>query len=53
MIGMIRSLQYYGHIGLYKRLTGQTPFKIVYGQEVVIPLHFWENDRKGGICPKI
>jgi hypothetical protein len=27
----------------YKRSTGQTPFKLVYGQEVVIPLHFWAN----------
>jgi hypothetical protein len=27
----------------YKRSTGQTPFKLVYGQEVVIPLHFCAN----------
>jgi hypothetical protein len=27
----------------YKRSTGQTPFNLVYGQEVVIPLHFWTN----------
>jgi hypothetical protein len=27
----------------YKILTGQTPFKLVYGQEVVIPLHFCAN----------
>jgi hypothetical protein len=27
----------------YKILTGQTPFKLVYGQEVIIPLHFYEN----------
>jgi hypothetical protein len=27
----------------YKRSTGKIPFKLVYGQEVVIPLHFWEN----------
>jgi hypothetical protein len=24
----------------YKRSTGQIPFKLVYGQEFVIPLHF-------------
>ena len=23
----------------YKRYTSQTPFKLVYGQEVVVPLH--------------
>jgi hypothetical protein len=28
---------------MYKRSTGQTPFKLVYGQEVVIPLHFCAN----------
>jgi hypothetical protein len=27
----------------YKISTGQTPFKLVYGQEVVIPLHFYAN----------
>lgn len=27
----------------YKRSTAQTPFKLVYGKEVVIPLHFWAN----------
>jgi hypothetical protein len=27
----------------YKRSSGQTPFKLVYGQEVVIPLHFYSN----------
>jgi len=27
----------------YKRSTGQTPFKLVYGQEVVIPLHLSAN----------
>jgi hypothetical protein len=27
----------------YKRSTGQTPFKLVYGQDAIIPLHFWEN----------
>ena len=24
----------------YKRSTDQTPFRLVYGQEVVVPLHF-------------
>jgi hypothetical protein len=28
---------------MYKRLTGQMPFKLVYGQEAVIPLHFCAN----------
>jgi hypothetical protein len=27
----------------YKISTGQTPFKLVYGQEVIIPLHFCAN----------
>jgi transposase InsO family protein len=27
----------------YKRSTGQTPFKLVYGQEVTDPLHFRAN----------
>ena len=28
----------------YKRSTGQTPFKLVYGQEVVVPLHFQRQE---------
>jgi len=28
---------------MYKTSTHQTPFKLVYGQEFVIPLHFYEN----------
>jgi hypothetical protein len=31
------------YITTYKRSIGQTPFKLVYGQEVVIPLHFCAN----------
>ena len=27
----------------YKRETNQTPFKLVYGQEVVVPLHFRQH----------
>ena len=27
----------------YKRATNQTPFKLVYGQEVVVPLHFGQH----------
>ena len=27
----------------YKRATNQTPFKLVYGQEVVVPLHFRQH----------
>jgi hypothetical protein len=27
----------------YKRSTGQTLFKLVYGQEAIIPLHFCAN----------
>ena len=27
----------------YKRETNQTPFKMVYGQEVVVPLHFRQH----------
>jgi hypothetical protein len=27
----------------YKRSTRETPFKLVYGQEAMIPLHFWAN----------
>ena len=27
----------------YKRETNQTPFKLVYGQEVVVPLHFIQH----------
>ena len=27
----------------YKRETNQTPFKFVYGQEVVVPLHFKQH----------
>jgi hypothetical protein len=30
---------------MYKRSIGHTPFKLVYGQEVVIPLHFCANAR--------
>jgi hypothetical protein len=44
MIGMIRfHVVLWAYRTSYKRSTGQTPFKLVYGQEVVIPLHFWEN----------
>lgn len=28
---------------IYKRETNQTPFKLVYGQEVVVPLHFRQH----------
>ena len=27
----------------YKRSTDQTPFRLVYGQEGVVPLHFWQQ----------
>jgi hypothetical protein len=27
----------------YKRETNQTPFELVYGQEVVVPLHFRQH----------
>ena len=27
----------------YKRATNQTPFKLVYGQEAIVPLHFRQN----------
>ena len=27
----------------YKRETNQTPFKLVYGQEFVVPLHFRQH----------
>ena len=27
----------------YKRLTDQTPFRLVYGQEAVVPLHFLQQ----------
>ena len=30
----------------YKRETNQTPFKLVYGQEVVVPLHFKQHTLK-------
>ena len=25
----------------YKHSTDQTPFRLVYGQEAIVPLHFW------------
>ena len=30
----------------YKRATNQTPFKLVYGQEAIVPLHFRQNTPK-------
>ena len=30
----------------YKKETNQTPFKLVYGQEVVVPLHFRQHTSK-------
>ena len=30
----------------YKRATNQTPFKLVYGQEAIMPLHFRQNTPK-------
>ena len=33
----------WAHITTYKRETNQTPFKLVYGQEFVIPLHFRQH----------
>ena len=27
----------------YKRETNQTPFKLVYGQEAIVPLHFRQH----------
>ena len=28
----------------YKRATNQTPFKLVYGQEAIVTLHFRQNN---------
>jgi hypothetical protein len=36
----------------YKQSTGQTPFKLVYGQEVVIPLQFWTNSDRVAVVAK-
>jgi hypothetical protein len=33
----------WAYMSTYKRMTSQTPFKLVYSQEVVIALHFWVN----------
>ena len=33
----------WAYITTYKRATNQTPFKLVYGQEVVVPLHFRQH----------
>ena len=33
----------WAYITTYKRETNQTPFKLVYGQEVVVPLHFRQH----------
>ena len=30
----------------YKRETNQTPFKLVYGQEAIVPLHFRQHTTK-------
>jgi hypothetical protein len=27
----------------YKKATNQTPFKLVYGQKTIVPLHFRQN----------
>ena len=27
----------------YKRATNQTPFKLVYGQQAIVPFHFSQN----------
>ena len=41
---MTKFLQYYGHIEQPTReKTNQTPFKLVYVQEVVVPLHFRQH----------
>jgi hypothetical protein len=46
-------LQSYGHTDLLisDRLD-KTPFKLVYGQEVVIPLHFWANSDRVAVVAK-
>ena len=33
----------WAYITTYKRATNQTPFKLVYGQEAIVPLHFRQN----------
>ena len=40
---MTQLLQYYGHIEQPTGETNQTPFKMVYGQEVVVLLHFRQH----------
>jgi len=41
MIGMCTYEKYYGHIELLvEKPTHQTPFRLVYGVEVVIPMEY-------------